>query len=311
MGSISRERRTSVACNLCRESRVKCVNTNDGSKCQRCIRLEVPCSYTLRKSQLKSRLIAKNLNHVNSNSNYTPSEIPLDTQNTDTSYKNDSVILPPRSMMLEIVDIFFENQYNGIFPFTHRPSLTAFLKSEEFDPETYINDYFRKYFKAEYENSLKYPDPILLLSILALCSRLHNPISRAYGSFSERESPETFRPVFENVKSVGPNSESKLIPSSNASNYFGWHARNLLKEVFDSPTIQRIQSLTLLSSHEWGEGNNARSYLYIGIASRMALVLGLGNEESLHKVNDKQNMTALDYISIERKKNCLVCLYDG
>lgn len=309
MGSVSKERRSSVACNLCRESRVKCINKNDGSVCQRCIRLEAPCAYTLRKSQLKSRLIAKNFNNVKSNSSSNSGEIPLVNQKIDTSYKNYSVIFPPRSMILEVVDIFFENQYNGIFPFTHRPSLTAFLESEEFEPDTYINDYFGKYFKAEYENSLKYPDPILLLAILALCSRLHNLISRAYGSFSERESPEAFKPVFENAELEEPNSQTKLISSSNASNYFGWHARNLLKEVFDSPTIQRIQSLTLLSSHEWGEGNNARSYLYIGLASRMALVLGLGNEESLHKINDKQSLTALDYISIESKRRTVWSVY--
>lgn len=51
--------------------------------------------------------------------------------------------------------------------------------------------------------------------------------------------------------------------------------------MFDSSTIQRIQSLTLLSNNEWGEGNPSRSYLYIGIAARMALVLGLGDEKVL------------------------------
>lgn len=218
-------------------------------------------------------------------------------------------------MFTEVMEIFFANQYQGIFPFLHKPSFMYFLGSEDFKPETYIEDYSSKVFDGSYTGPLSFPDPVLLLAILALCSRLHPGISEACAEFSEESSPETFELDF---SSFTPAIEAELVfnahrrdldltSASNASKYYGWHARNLLKEVFDTPTVQRIQSFTLLSSHEWGEGNNARSFLYIGIAARMALVLGLGNEqaedpESSEDLNVRQ-------IVLESKRRTLWSVY--
>lgn len=206
--------------------------------------------------------------------------------------------------------------------------MIAFLKSNEFNPETYIKEYNHKYFKANFSNSLKYPDPIILLAILGLCSRLHPILSSIYGRFSETEEPEYFAPdtpycktVNGNIRDCNTNDNDSnlnvahevdsLDYASNASNYFGWHARSLLKDVFDSPTIQRIQSLTLLSSHEWGEGNTSRSYLYIGIAARMALVLGLGDEKNLFADDDNigEGDDVSKHISIECKRRTLWSVY--
>ena len=122
---------------------------------------------------------------------------------------------------------------------------------------------------------MKYPDPVLLLALLALTARLHPDSGNLYGTFSEDEDPDSFEP--------SPNQNG---PSINASRYFGWHSRNRLKLVFDSPTIQRVQALSMLSSHEWGEGNASRSYMYVGIAARMALVLGLGSEAEKNEEED-------------------------
>ena len=325
MPPMSKKNRSSVACNLCRECKLRCNNNNDGSQCQRCDSLKLSCSYTLKKSQIHKKSLPKTrptLRNADTNS------LKGIQANKRSPNKNIAVILPEKCIIIEVAEIFFKNQYKGIFPFVHKPSLIAFLKSDEFNPETYINEYNHRYFKANFSNSLKYPDPIILLAILGLCSRLHPILSSIYGRFSETEEPESFAPDILYCKTVNGNiqvcnsndNDGNLNVAhevdfsdyaSNASNYFGWHARNLLKDVFDSPTIQRIQSLTLLSSHEWGEGNTSRSYLYIGIAARMALVLGLGDEKNLFADDDNigEGDDVSKLISIECKRRTLWSVY--
>lgn len=214
-------------------------------------------------------------------------------------------VLPPKPHLIEVMEIFFNNQYQGIFPFIHKPSLLAFLRSDEFDPATYIQKY-RPNSITNYLSSLSNPDPFLLLSIMALCARLHKVTSFAYGNFREDNAPESFKPdlsVYDG-NDDGETWNQNFTYASSASKYFGWHARQLAKEVFDAPTIQRIQAFTLLSSHEWGEGNNSRSFLYTGIAARMALVLGLG-KESEEEPEDGQ----IDHISLESKRRTIWSVY--
>lgn len=206
------------------------------------------------------------------------------------------------------MEVFFANQYQGIFPFIHKPSFMDFLQADSFNPESYISGYTSWAKSEPYESGVLYPEPVLLLSILALCSRLHHGISLAYGKFLEEVSPETFVPdaiVWEN--SAPRILSIDVVCASNASNYFGWHARRLLKNVFDSPTVQRIQAFTLLSSHEWGQGNNSRSFLYIGIAARMSLVLGLGNEAG--EQEDKIDDLNISQIVAESKRRTIWSVY--
>lgn len=204
--------------------------------------------------------------------------------------------------------MFFGNQYQGIFPFIHKPSFMDFLQADSFNPETYIAEYTSWAKSESYMSSLSYPEPVLLLSILALCSRLHHGTSLAYGRFLENDLPEYFVPdtsVWE--RPAQKRLSIDVVSASNASNYFGWHARRLIKEVFDSPTVQRIQAFTLLSSHEWGEGNNSRSFLYIGIAARMALLLGLGNETT--ELDDEIDDINIRQVVIESKRRTIWSVY--
>lgn len=268
--------RASVACNTCRDSKLRCINKNNKNiKCQRCAKYNLPCSYTLRRSQLKKVSISRGF---------------LDNNEESTSTTNSRLpirpILPPKDLLLEVVDIHFENQYKGIFPNLHRPSFVAFLKSPAFDPETYIDDYYARSMQPNYRMALAEPDPVVILAILALCARLHPTLPKIYGEFSE-ETADTFVPNFSNRHNPNDFHNTRIKNyASNASCYFGWHARYILKEVFDSPTIQRIQALTILSSHEWGEGNSSRSLLYVGIAARMAHFLGLCTEDQVPSEND-------------------------
>ncbi|EGV63936.1 hypothetical protein CANTEDRAFT_121804 [Yamadazyma tenuis ATCC 10573] len=291
MRPYAKYNRSPIACVSCRASKIRCVRQQNLPSCKRCKELALKCESEIKISQ-QSGLINKKIASPTS----TPQHI--------------SPILPTKEFVVELVEIFFANQYQGIFPFIHRPSFLEFLKSDEFNPSTYIDDYNSKFFTETYSTSLRYPDPVLLLSILALCARLHSGISFAYGKFSEDTAPESFEPYIltsDSEFSTYIKSDTDLVSASNASKYFGWHARRYMKDVFDSPTVQRIQAFTLLSSHEWGEGNNSRSFLYIGIAARMALVLGLGNENTIcdEDVHDKN----LGEIVTESKRRTIWSVY--
>lgn len=147
-----------------------------------------------------------------------------------------TVVLPDKDLIIETVEIFFENQYKGIFPIFHKPTFMSFLRSDEFNPTTFIE-------LPPITTPLQ-PNPVVLLAILALSARLQNTLPDAL----------------------------------NASLDFGWHARKLVLEEFDNPSLSNVQALCVLSSHEWGEGNASRSYMYVGLAARMAMILGLNEE---------------------------------
>ncbi|KAI5959041.1 hypothetical protein CANMA_004165 [Candida margitis] len=134
----------------------------------------------------------------------------------------------------------------------------AFLRSDEFDPTTFIES-------PPITTPLQ-PNPVVLLAILALCARLH-----------------------------------KTLPDAlNASLEFGWHARKLVSAEFDNPSLSNVQALCVLSSHEWGEGNACRSYMYVGLAARMAMVLGLNEEPT--GANELENER--NFIFGEIQKQC-------
>ncbi|KAL6454860.1 SPAPB1A11.04c Uncharacterized transcriptional regulatory protein PB1A11.04c [Candida maltosa Xu316] len=266
MSSSKHGVRASVACNLCRGSKLKCLNNADSTRCQRCASLNLECTYTLKTSQLKKRKLTQ--------------------QFASKKAPRSSVFLPEKKLIIEASEIFFENQYKGIFPLFHKPSFFKFLKSPEFDPHTYIEDYD--------PHNTGTPDPVIILSILALCARLHPDLPKIYGDFDEADA-DLFYPSFNNI--LAPNA------ASNASKYFGWHARKHIR--FDEPSIERVQALCILSSHEWGEGNASRSFMYVGIASRMALILGLNEEPKPELgISDSEN-----FIRMEMKRRAMWAVY--
>lgn len=299
MKPYAKKNRTVIACSACRASKVRCVKSIASSPCKRCSDLGLSCHFTLKLSQ-QSGLINKRII-----TSIQPRPGPI--ASADTTRVN-LPVLPPKSYLVEVMEVFFGNQYHGIFPFIHKPSFMDFLQADSFNPETYFAEYTSRVNSDSCVSSLSYPEPVLLLSILALCSRLHPGTSLAYGRFLENDSPERFVPDVSIWEAPAQKRLSiDVVSASNASNYFGWHARRIMKDVFDSPTVQRIQAFTLLSSHEWGEGNNSRSFLYIGIAARMALILGLGNETT--EPDDEIEDINIRQVVIESKRRTIWSVY--
>lgn len=263
MAPLEKKNRSRVACNRCRDSKIRCVNHGSHNACVRCLKLKLSCSYSPTLAQ--QRLNPSKFKQHNRVQRTPPAHVVW-----KRSELAGDVRLPPKEVVLELVEIFFENQYKGIFPFIHKPSFLAFLNSDKFSPETYFDDY-----NAIIEDQIKrvkFPDPILLVAILALCCRFYPLLAQSTEYYSSSSPTLAHTEYFERHLGMTP---------TQASKYYGEQARHLLKEVFDEPTVQRIQALVLLSSHEWGEGNSARSFVYVGIAARMALILGLGAEVNL------------------------------
>ncbi|KAA8903413.1 hypothetical protein TRICI_005703 [Trichomonascus ciferrii] len=262
--------KTAVACDECRQSKVKCFN--DGSAeaaCRRCEGLGRKCVYNVKWKQR-------------------PSETPKSFRNVSKALLRAKPVkkaevkcyVPERQDILDAIEAFFATQYQGIFPFIHKPTFVKFFKSPAFNPATYLE-----------EDSKDGPDPLVLIAMLGLSARLCPPLVQKYGGFNE-DDPEPFYPS-------KPMAGEERSPQA-ASKYFGWHARRMLQNEFDRPGLSRVQAFAMLSSHEWGERNAARGYMYISIASRMALVLGLGSS------SDKSEPSSVSAnISLEVKRRTL------
>jgi Fungal specific transcription factor domain/Fungal Zn(2)-Cys(6) binuclear cluster domain len=281
--------RSNRACERCRSRKVKCIN--DGSNqqpCRDCASLDLKCVYVPigKQGLFRSGRVTKPTSWK-PNTLIFPSVIPRAAK-VLTGDETDRVRckIPSKKILIEAGEIFFKNQYQGIFPFIHKPTFTSTLQSSEFNLQAYMqqSDF------NQYPVPLAFPEPIVILAMLALCARFHSDLIQQYGDFDESRPHE-----------IGRSRSTRDGPS--ASKYFGWHARQMLLDDFDRPSIQRIQALVMLSSHEWGECNVARSFMYVGIASRMALIMGLGYNEgpgyNNEVVMDSGDIQGMDFVMKE------------
>lgn len=291
--------RSSVACDECRRSKVKCFNDDsDDSTCRRCKGLGKKCVYDVKWKQRKSfigrsrdrittarapKIVAKN--QIDASVSRTPTHIESKPETGEIKCQ-----IPERNDILEAIETFFATQYYGIFPFIHKPTFVNYFKSAEFDSNTYLD------LSDDYTNTSRAPDPLVLVAMLALSARLCKPLVDKYGGFDEDNPTADFRPK------LPTSSDTRRSPQA-ASKYFGWHARRMLQNEFDRPGLQKVQAFAMLSSHEWGERNAARGYMYISIASRMALVLGLGS--SFNSPNTESQQSRNSNINLEIKRRTL------
>jgi hypothetical protein len=63
-----------------------------------------------------------------------------------------------------------------------------------------------------------------------------------------------------------------------ASNAYAAHARQILQQDLETPSISRVQALLMLTGHDWGAGNGRRAWIYLGMAIRLVEVMDLTRE---------------------------------
>ncbi|KAH3679705.1 hypothetical protein WICMUC_000773 [Wickerhamomyces mucosus] len=318
--------RSALACNTCRQSKLRCIISPNQTTCDRCLRLKISCVYSPKPSQLKKKILKNHSKLKN-----VPS---LDTAITNINHKYrskshplDPLILPSKELLYEIIQEFFHYHYHTTFNFIHKENYLNWINSKNFQHEFF-----------NYDDPINIPEftPCTLLAILSLIARTNTTLKKMYGKFNQDLNPKEFVPDLNYLNSSHSNCCSSNLSdfpenaSSNASKYFAYYSRLLLKDVFDTPSLQRVQSLVLLSSHEWAEGNSTRSYLYLGIAARMGSILGLlsqngicynddqfnvsndnnNNSNDNNKTNPKKIITAREkFITLESKRRTIWAVF--
>lgn len=94
----------------------------------------------------------------------------------------------------------------------------------------------------------------------------------------------------------------KSNPAWRAGEKYAEKARSMLIKVMDEPNIPNLQALTLLTLHEYGCGRGPRSWMYGGMATRMAMELGL--HEDIEDENET-NHNSLDFLITQETRRRL------
>ncbi|KAI9825927.1 MAG: hypothetical protein M1819_000446 [Sarea resinae] len=72
----------------------------------------------------------------------------------------------------------------------------------------------------------------------------------------------------------------QALSPSEISNIYASRARETIQAEIGTASLSRIQSLLLLTGHDWGAGNGRRAWLYLGMAIRMVQILDLWEEDT-------------------------------
>ncbi|KAI9478215.1 MAG: fungal-specific transcription factor domain-containing protein [Benjaminiella poitrasii] len=79
-------------------------------------------------------------------------------------------------------------------------------------------------------------------------------------------------------------------------------ARSMIADVIESPSIDHIQGLLILCINEYGCARGPRCWMYVGIAARMALELGLNRELIFEEVNPGTVLTKKQWLWYESRR---------
>ncbi|KAF8078976.1 fungal-specific transcription factor domain-containing protein [Lyophyllum atratum] len=167
-----------------------------------------------------------------------------------------NISLPPIHVQDRLLDLYF-NYVHPVFPVLHK---TRFLTEYNFRKQNGPN---ARAMSPEYAPGSPRPDPsqevtpLLLFSIFTITAR-----------FCDDETP--------------PPSRGKMWEAG--CNYLD-SARAILTKVFHESRPSTVQSLLLLGYREFGIGSMEQAWLFIGMAIRMAMDLGLNCDASTWKIH--------------------------
>ncbi|CAO3618632.1 unnamed protein product [Cunninghamella blakesleeana] len=98
------------------------------------------------------------------------------------------------------------------------------------------------------------------------------------------------------------NPNVKEEPPWNSGEKYAVKARPFLLAAIDEPNIPNVQAIALLSLHEFGSARGPRSWMYTGLAIRMAMELGLNKEPDIEQSFEQQNQSAEKWTEQETKR---------
>ncbi|KAF4928719.1 putative transcriptional regulatory protein [Colletotrichum viniferum] len=246
--------RSSIACQRCRKSKIKCDNDNSGAPCDTCIKAGHKCEFpeptplpakraeppTVPKQEREAGPDRKRVKKLD------------DTFQLDGTAKAEEVLSMPYlsgKIWHELFDIY-KLHFATELPFLHLPTLKSIIHDKEIKkPSADVN--------------------LVLLGILALTARFQ---------------PELVKYVAHQTydKVAGPKSRGALprADPSAASEYFAnalTAALGPLESALTSASVVRVQAFLMLGLYKWSQPSGGlAAWMYVGVAIRMAQGLKLG-----------------------------------
>lgn len=185
--------------------------------------------------------------------------------------ENCNDLLPSMDVIEHMVDLYFKYLFSG---------------TPIFDEATLRND-VRDHKCSDFT----------LLSLFAACARYVFYVIKKLNRFINHQK-----------KRFSDRPDVKETPAWHAGEKYAEKARTMILKAVDEPTISNLQGLTLLCLHEYGCGRGPRSWMYGGMAIRMAIELGL-HEDSDEDENGNDNHTLEKLMQQETRRRLFWTIY--
>ncbi|KAK4097783.1 hypothetical protein N658DRAFT_518415 [Parathielavia hyrcaniae] len=255
-------KRSSIACQRCHKSKIKCNNTGGDKPCEACIRSGKECIYPVVTSARPKRSEPSAGVKMEQGTEQKRQRVTEDIVRMEGAVPaaavTENILSAPYlteavwSQLFDIYRLHFATE----LPFLHMATLKEKLGSR---------------FRAKPSDTS--PEINLLLGILTLTARFHSTLVSYITAL--RKSPA--------VSGVAkPRSTGPVSDASSASEYYANALTNALGGLRTSMTVasvERVQAFLMLGLYEWSQARprGMAAWMCVGVAIRMAQAFGLGD----------------------------------
>ncbi|KAK5660540.1 hypothetical protein OQA88_13089 [Cercophora sp. LCS_1] len=275
-GSVKRQPlRSSIACQRCRKSKIKCNNTGGDSPCETCIRNSKECTYPEASQVLPKRTELPTGTKPDQGPDRKRLRKIDDLSKLDGTHPNviaEEALSAPYlseavwSQIFDLYRLHFATELPFLHMATLKEKMNSKFRSKQSDTSPEIN--------------------LVLLGILTLTARFHSTL------VSYVTTPRT-APAATGVPK--PRFAGASQDASAASEYYAdvlTKAMGGLRQSMTVASVERVQAFLMLGLYEWSQvrpkiGGMA-AWMYVGVAIRMAQALGLGEGDKEHEKAFKQ-----------------------
>ncbi|ODH49803.1 hypothetical protein GX48_04031 [Paracoccidioides brasiliensis] len=278
--------RSSIACSRCRRSKIKCVNAGIDTTCRACESSGRECAYPAPASGggggSTKRDIAATGDSDDRNGEWDSPKRQRSRKSMNIVSSAVKDVTKPNGKILDssILTVkvwenlfeLFQLHFSTILPFLHPTTFLAQIR--QLSANTAQQDGQTTGEHSQSPVPVAEASPLILLGVLSLTARFHPQLTQYHSP------PSPVAPC------------NPLI----ASDYYANALRSRLSGVDGAdiacPDINRLQALLMLSLHEWGTCRGKNSWIYLGMAIRLAQVMGLSfeleNDSSSHSTSSSR-----------------------
>jgi len=256
--------RSSIACQRCRKSKIKCNNTGGDAPCETCIRNGKECTYPevtpappkrpepptgIKAEQGSERKRLRKLDDIAKMDGAVPAAIFAE-EVLSAPYLSETIW----SQIFDIYRVHFATELPFLHLATLKEKMNSKFRAKQSDTSPEIN--------------------LVLLGILTLTARFHSTL------VSYVTTPRT-APAVAGAPKLRPLGSSQ--DASAASEYYAevlTKAIGGLRTSMTVASVERVQAFLMLGLYEWSQARpkigGMAAWMYIGVAIRMSQALGLG-----------------------------------